>query len=51
MSERLQWREPDNSRRIANGEYATIIKLNTRNIEVRLGKSRTLSMPLAPCRI
>src|SRR5262249_37326582 len=28
VGDRLQWREPDNKRRIANGEYATITKLD-----------------------
>ena len=50
VGDRLQWREPDNQRRIANGEYATITKLDQRNIEVRLDKGRKLSMPLADAR-
>jgi hypothetical protein len=28
VSDRLQWREPDNARRIANGQYATITALH-----------------------
>jgi conjugative relaxase-like TrwC/TraI family protein len=50
VGDRLQWREPDNHRRIANGQYATVTKLDAANIEVRLDKSRILSMPLANAR-
>jgi ATP-dependent exoDNAse (exonuclease V) alpha subunit len=50
VGDRLQWREPDNRRRIANGEYATIAKLDARNIEVTLDKGRKLSMPLSDVR-
>jgi hypothetical protein len=45
VGDRLQWREPDNKRRIANSEYATITKLDRHQIEVRLDKGRKLSMP------
>ena len=50
VGDRLQWREPDNQRRIANGEYATITKLAQHQIEVHLDKGRKLSMPLADAR-
>jgi conjugative relaxase-like TrwC/TraI family protein len=50
VGDRLQWREPDNQRRIANGEYATITKLGQHQIEVRLDKGRKLSMPLPEAR-
>jgi hypothetical protein len=50
VGDRLQWREPDNKRRIANGEYATITKLDQHQIEVRLDKGRKLSMLLAEAR-
>jgi hypothetical protein len=50
VGDRLQWREPDNKRRIANGEYATITKLDQHQIEVHLDKGRKLSMPLADAR-
>ncbi|HTW88054.1 MAG TPA: MobF family relaxase, partial [Candidatus Binataceae bacterium] len=50
VGDRLQWREPDNQRRIANGEYATITKLDPHQIEVQLDKGRKLSMPLAEAR-
>jgi len=50
VGDRLQWREPDNQRRIANGEYATITKLGQHQIEVQLDKGRKLSMPLPDAR-
>ena len=50
LGDRLQWREPDNKRRIANSEYATITKLDQHQIEVHLDKGRKLSMPLADAR-
>jgi hypothetical protein len=50
VGDRVQWREPDNKRRIANGEYATITKLDQHQIEVLLDKGRRLSMPLADAR-
>jgi hypothetical protein len=51
LGDRLQWREPDNRRRIANGEYATITKLDRHHIEVRLDKNgRALSIPLDDAR-
>ena len=50
VGDRLHWREPDNQRRIANGEYPTITKLDQRQIEVHLDKGRKLSMPLAEAR-
>jgi hypothetical protein len=48
VGDRLQWREPDNDRRIASGQYATITI--SRQVEVRLDKGRTLSMPLSEAR-
>jgi len=50
VGDRLQWREPDNRRRIANGAYATIRRLNDRNIELKFDKGRTVSMPLSDAR-
>jgi len=50
VGDRLQWREPDNRRRIANGEYATIKKLDRRNIQVNFDKGRTVAMPLVDAR-
>ncbi len=50
VGDRLQWREPDNRRRIANGEYATIKKLDSRNIQVKFDKGRTAAMPLSEAR-
>jgi hypothetical protein len=50
VGDRLQWREPDNRRRIANGQYATVQKLDTSKIEVRFDKGRKLSMPLSDAR-
>jgi ATP-dependent exoDNAse (exonuclease V) alpha subunit len=47
----LQWREPDGKRRIPNGHYGTITKLDARNIEVRFDKNnRTVSMPIGEAR-
>jgi len=50
VGDRLQWREPDNRRRIANGEYATITSLDARNIEVTFDRGRKISMPLSDAR-
>ena len=50
VGDRLEWREPDNKRRIANHEYGTIQKLDGRNIEVKFDKGRKLSMPLSDAR-
>jgi conjugative relaxase-like TrwC/TraI family protein len=50
VGDRLEWREPDNKRGIANHEYATIRKLGDHNIEVTFDKGRKLSMPLADAR-
>ena len=50
VGDRLEWREPDNKRRIANHEYGTIRKLGARNIEVQFDKGRKLSMPLSDAR-
>jgi ATP-dependent exoDNAse (exonuclease V) alpha subunit len=50
VGDRLEWREPDNKRRIPNHEYATIRKLDDHNIEVQFDKGRKLSMPLAHAR-
>jgi len=46
----LQWREPDNKRRIANGKYATITALDRHNIEVSFDNGRKLVMPLGEAR-
>jgi conjugative relaxase-like TrwC/TraI family protein len=50
VGDRLEWREPDNKRRIANHEYGTVCKLDDRNIEVKFDKGRKVSMPLADAR-
>jgi hypothetical protein len=50
VRDRLQWREPDNIRRIANGEYAKVTKLDRHNIEATLDKGLKLSMPLSDAR-
>jgi hypothetical protein len=50
VGDRLQWREPDNKRRIANGEYATITKLDAHQVEVKSAKGRKVSMPLSDAR-
>jgi ATP-dependent exoDNAse (exonuclease V) alpha subunit len=50
VGDRLEWREPDNKRRIANHEYGTIRKLDANNIEVKFDKSSKLSMPLSDAR-
>jgi ATP-dependent exoDNAse (exonuclease V) alpha subunit len=50
IGDRLQWREPDNKRRIANGRYATITSLNRQNIAVTFDNGRTVSMPLSEAR-
>jgi hypothetical protein len=50
VGDRLQWREPDNIRRVANGEYAKVTKLDRHHIEVTLDKGRKLSMPLSEAR-
>jgi hypothetical protein len=50
IRERLQWREPDNIRRIANGEYAKVTKLDRHNIEAILDTGHKLSMPLSYAR-
>jgi ATP-dependent exoDNAse (exonuclease V) alpha subunit len=50
VGDRLEWREPDNKRRIANHEYATIRKLDGHNIEVRFDKGRKVSMPISDAR-
>lgn len=46
----LQWREPDNLRRIANGQYATIAALHPQSIEVRLDNGRKVAMALTDAR-
>jgi len=50
VGDRLQWREPDNKRRIANGQYGTITRLDQREIEVQFDTGRKLSMPLSDAR-
>jgi conjugative relaxase-like TrwC/TraI family protein len=51
VGDRLQWREPDNRRHVANGEYATVTKLEAGKIEVRMAKNgHTIAMPLADAR-
>jgi ATP-dependent exoDNAse (exonuclease V) alpha subunit len=50
IGDRLQWREPDTRRRIANGKYATITALDRQNIEISFDNGRKLSMPLAEAR-
>jgi Viral (Superfamily 1) RNA helicase len=50
IGDRLQWREPDRQRRIANGEYATVTKLAGRNIELQFDQGRKVAMPLSEAR-
>ena len=50
VGDRLQWREPDNKRGIANGRSATILGLDQHNIEVRFEGGRKVSMPLSEAR-
>ena len=50
VGDRLEWRERDNQRRIANHRQAVITKLDRRNIEVELENGRRLSMPVADAR-
>ena len=50
IGDRLEWRERDNARRIANHRQAVVTKLNRRNIEVEFDNGRSLSMPLADAR-
>jgi len=50
VGDRLQWREPDNKRRIANGRTATILSLDRHNIEVGFEGGRKVSMPLSEAR-
>jgi ATP-dependent exoDNAse (exonuclease V) alpha subunit len=50
VGDRLQWREPDNARRIANGQYATIAALTPQSIEVRLDNGRHVAIALADAR-
>jgi conjugative relaxase-like TrwC/TraI family protein len=50
VGDRLQWREPDHKRRIANGKYATVTALDRHDIEVRFDHNRKLSMPLSDAR-
>ena len=50
VGDRLQWREPDNKRRIANGQYATVTALDRHYIEVRFDNNRKVSMPLNDAR-
>jgi conjugative relaxase-like TrwC/TraI family protein len=50
VGDRLEWRERDNARQIANHRQAVVTKLDRRNIEVVLENGRKLSMPLADAR-
>jgi len=50
VGDRLQWREPDNKRRIANGKFVTITALDQQNIEVKFDNGRKLAMPLSEAR-
>jgi len=50
VGDRLQWREPDNKRRIANGKFVTITAVDQQNIEVRFDNGRKLAMPLSEAR-
>jgi conjugative relaxase-like TrwC/TraI family protein len=50
VGDRLQWREPDNKRRIANGEMATIRAISGNNIAVEFDKGRKVEMPLSDAR-
>lgn len=50
VGDRLQWREPDNKRRIANGQYGTITRLDQKEIEVRFDNKWWVGMPLQDAR-
>jgi len=50
IGDRLQWREPDNKRRISNGRYATITALDSNKIEVTFEGGRKVSMPIDEAR-
>jgi conjugative relaxase-like TrwC/TraI family protein len=50
VGDRLEWREPDNRRRLANHQQGIITKLDHRNIEVQFENDRKLSMPLGDAR-
>jgi len=50
VGDRLQWREPDHKRGIANGRSATILSLDQHNLEVRFDGGRRVSMPLNEAR-
>jgi conjugative relaxase-like TrwC/TraI family protein len=50
VGDRLEWRERDNQRRIANHRQAIVTRLDRQNIEVQFEGGRTLSMPLSDAR-
>jgi ATP-dependent exoDNAse (exonuclease V) alpha subunit len=50
IGDRLQWRERDAQRHIANGRYAIVTALDQRNIGVRFDNGREVSMPLREAR-
>jgi ATP-dependent exoDNAse (exonuclease V) alpha subunit len=46
VGDRIQWREPDNPRRIANGESAVIKDLTHKHIQVAFDHGRQFRLPL-----
>jgi conjugative relaxase-like TrwC/TraI family protein len=50
VGDRLQFRIPDKSSRIANGEFATITELNPDQAELRFDNKREIKLPLAKLR-
>ncbi|MBV8360834.1 MAG: AAA family ATPase, partial [Deltaproteobacteria bacterium] len=50
VGDRLEWREADNQRRIANHQHGTITRLDAQQLEVQFENGRKVSMPLADAR-
>jgi ATP-dependent exoDNAse (exonuclease V) alpha subunit len=46
VGDRIEWREPDNSRRIANHEFAVVKNLTDDKIEVVFDSRRRLKLPM-----
>src|SRR5216684_2558422 len=50
VGDRIQFRAPQRSFKVANGEFATIIALDTAQATLRLGSKREISAPLVQLR-
>jgi len=50
VGDRIEWREPDNSRRIANHEFAAVKNLTDDKIEIVFDNGRRLRLPLDQAR-